>query len=93
MQTRGVVVFVILAMWLSGCVWFGDKVLGEKFYVGGMTNPSTGEHITCGYVQKGEITPEQQRDLDTCVAEQASKGFVLDKSPSPQPSPPVGERE
>ena len=94
---RGIILFGfagILTAPLSGCVWLGSKVLGETFRAGSMTNPTTGQHITCGnYVQKGEITKEQMHELNKCVADYATKGFVLDNSPSPQPSPPQGERE
>ncbi len=74
------VIVALASVVLSGCAWLECAVLCERFYVQGMTNPKTGEHITCGnWVQKGTLTYAQRAELKVCIVEHEGHGFVLDR--------------
>jgi hypothetical protein len=66
------------AMTLAGCARIECAVLCERFVGEEMHNARTGEKAMCGGVQKGDITTAELDDISACVADHASKGFVLD---------------
>ena len=65
---------------LSGCQLIECAVLCEHFVAPvNMHNPTTGEKASCGpYVGKGDVSPEERRDMAKCVANREKMGFVLD---------------